>query len=328
MKKGMFIVIEGIDGSGKGTQTRILCTWLKKQGYEVFQTHEPTDSKIGKIIREGLKEGNFDPIVEALLFAADRAEHVKEVVQKINEEKVVISDRYLYSSLAYQGAEGVDEKWLNEINKFFPKPDVVIYLDLSPEVGLKRISSKKLLRSTQKEKEYLERKETLEKVRKNYLEQAKENSQFFTINAENPKKKVQTSIRRVIGRLLPSNEYTIIKKIRENPGLIEDGLKIEEMKLTDSMSFFDFYGKDRNNNPVFIEVKKSAIGMSTVALLDKNITAFKQKNPNTKIRVFLIAPEIPPKVKNLLIKKGIEHKKIKFDSGNIEDTQSKLKKWE
>lgn len=202
MRKGIFVVIEGIDGSGKGTQSKLLNKWLKEKGHSVFLTTEPTDGKVGKLLRVVLKEGNIKPETLALLFAADRREHLKEIKTKLNEGKIVISDRYLYSSIAYQGAQGVDKRWIMEINKFSLVPDLVVYLDVSPEVGLGRISSKESFRSIQKEKEYLEKKGFLERVRKNYLAQAKENSLFVTIDAEKTLKEVQTTIRRVVGRFL------------------------------------------------------------------------------------------------------------------------------
>ncbi len=202
MKKGLFIVIEGIDGSGKGTQSKLLNTWLKGKGHSAFLTMEPTEGDIGKLLREALKHGNVAPKPLALLFAADRIEHNVQIKKKLSEGKNVICDRYMYSSIAYQGAQGVDKEWIGEINKFALVPDVIIYLDVSPAVGLGRISSKGSFRSLQKEAEYLEKKEFLEKVRNNYLEQANENSLFFTINADLLLKDVQTAVRRVVGRFL------------------------------------------------------------------------------------------------------------------------------
>lgn len=202
MMKGRFIVFEGIDGSGKGAQTRLLSGWLKDKGYTVFITKEPTEGKIGKLLREALKSGNVKPEPLALLFAADRLEHCFLIKRKLSEGKIVVSDRYLYSSIAYQGAQGIEKKWIEGINKFALIPDSIIYLDLDPEIGLERISSKESFRSLQKEKEYLEKKDFLEKVRKKYLEQSDTIPLFYTIDAKMPIKEVQTSVRKIIGRIL------------------------------------------------------------------------------------------------------------------------------
>jgi dTMP kinase len=201
MKPGIFIVIEGIDGSGKGIQSKLLYNWLKKKGQAVWLTREPTlTTELGEIVRSALKYGKIKPGNLALLFATDRAFHSNDIEKKIKEGVIVISDRYYYSSLAYQGAQGLDEKWLKSINKFSLKPDVVLYLDISPDLGLKRISSNESLRSITKEKEYLEKKKYLKIVRKNYTELALNIPFFFTIDADKPVKNVQSDMRRVIGR--------------------------------------------------------------------------------------------------------------------------------
>jgi dTMP kinase len=194
----MFIAIEGIDGSGKGTQAKLLNKWLKEKGYETFLTKEPTTGVIGRLLREALKEGGLDSKTEALLFAADRAEHVKEILPKLEEGRVVITERYLLSSMAYQGASGVSMEWVKEVNRFAPSPDIVLLLDVSPEVGLKRI--------TFREKEYFERREFLSKVREIYLDLEKDHKNIIKIDASGSIEDVQTAIRRKIGRILSTWE--------------------------------------------------------------------------------------------------------------------------
>lgn len=223
MKKGLFIVIEGIDGSGKGTQSKRLKSWLTDKNkhattHSVFHTMEPTGGKIGVLLRNALKDGTIAPKILALLFAADRIEHCKEIEQHLEEGKIVISDRYLYSSIAYQGSQGVDKEWIMEINKFSLIPDIVFYLDITPESGLKRIFSRaksyEHLKNEQKERDYLEKIDSLEKVRKNYLKLADENPFFVTINAEKTRKEVQGSIRKVMGRLLKAGKTSNDKDLR------------------------------------------------------------------------------------------------------------------
>lgn len=146
-KQGLFICIEGLDGSGKTTQAKILVKNLMKQGYTALYTAEPTNGKIGKLIRRYLHgERRVSGIIEALLFAADRFEHVSEEIRPaLAEGKIVVSDRYVYSSMAYQGASGIDVEWIKMINKYILKPDLAIFIDVAPEVVLQRIRRKKTI---------------------------------------------------------------------------------------------------------------------------------------------------------------------------------------
>ncbi len=162
--KGLFICLEGLDGCGKSTQAKLLARWLKKRGARVLLTSEPTQSPIGKLLRRSLKVGlGMPPLAEALLFAADRAWHVKNVIEPALEEgTIVVCERYFYSSLAYQGARGVPQELIWEMNKFFPQPDLAILIDVSPSVVMKRLKEKDL--------DFFERDlEFQKRVRENYL---------------------------------------------------------------------------------------------------------------------------------------------------------------
>jgi dTMP kinase len=117
------------------------------------------------IIRGGLKEGVFDPTTEALLFAADRRQHTTQIKNELKKGKVMVCDRYLQSSLAYQGAHGLDSGWIESINNFALKPDVLILLDLPVEMALERVNSRG------KKTDYFEKVEFLKRVRKIYLNQ-------------------------------------------------------------------------------------------------------------------------------------------------------------
>ena len=142
---GVFITLEGGDGAGKTTQAELLHTWLSAQGRDVVRTREPGGTDTGQAIRELLLHSAIDiaPKAEALLYAADRAQHVAEVVRPALERgDVVVQDRYIDSSLAYQGAGRVletgevrhlsawatDELW----------PDLTVLLDIAPEDGVLR----------------------------------------------------------------------------------------------------------------------------------------------------------------------------------------------
>ena len=143
-KKGCLIVFEGIEGSGKTTASRNLQKYLTTKEYKASWTREPTISKIGTLIEEILR-GETIVAEEAipLLFAADRADHTKRMIlPAINKGYIVISDRYVHSSLAYQksGMGKVFKRdWLETINKYSINPDLVIFLDIAPEEGLSRI---------------------------------------------------------------------------------------------------------------------------------------------------------------------------------------------
>ncbi|AHF79688.1 dTMP kinase [Thermococcus paralvinellae] len=184
---GIFIVLEGIDGAGKSTQAKLLAKWFEKRGYEVVLTKEPTDTAFGKLIRRLVLTGGREGIIdgakisheaEALLFAADRAEHVKKLIEpSLKAGKVVISDRYFYSSLAYQWARGLDLEWLINLNKFAIRPELVILLDLPVKESMKRINGRKL------KSEFDKIAELQKKVRENYLKLVEMFPEMKIVNA-------------------------------------------------------------------------------------------------------------------------------------------------
>lgn len=145
MYKGCLIVFEGIDGSGKSEQYRRLIKNLEKERYYVVPTKEPTPNQpIGMLIRKVLYEST--EVTEkalALLFAADRADHTERKIKPaLKDGAVVVSDRYVHSSLAYQSRgmkTELDLNWLYTINRFALDPDIVVFLDISPEVGQNRL---------------------------------------------------------------------------------------------------------------------------------------------------------------------------------------------
>jgi len=141
-RKGFFIVFEGVDGSGKTTQIERLRDFFKGKGYKVNLTKEPTENSIGSLIWEYMKskDRSLAPETEALLFAADRLEHGKWIKETLENGEIVISDRYIHSSLAYQGAAGVELDWIRSLNRRAFKPDMVILLDINPDSSLERVS--------------------------------------------------------------------------------------------------------------------------------------------------------------------------------------------
>ncbi|MEM5772823.1 MAG: dTMP kinase [Candidatus Aenigmatarchaeota archaeon] len=168
MPKGVFIVLEGIDGSGKSSQSKLLFDFLQKNKIDSILTHEPTDGDIGSLLtNKYLKEVDL-PLVDAFLFAADREEHLKKVIiPALDQGKVVISDRYYHSTLAYQQAQGLELEFLLELNKKFIKPDLTIIIDLEPEIAVDRIEKDKNRKMEDRKK--FEKVEFLKKVRNNFL---------------------------------------------------------------------------------------------------------------------------------------------------------------
>jgi dTMP kinase len=143
---GVFITLEGPEGSGKTTQVPLLAAWLEEQGYDVVQTREPGGTAIGERVRTLLHDPVYvemQPRTEILLYSASRAQLVAEVIRPaLNAGNVVLCDRYFDSTYAYQGyGRGLSLEALRQITVFATgglMPDVTLYLDIPPEVGLRR----------------------------------------------------------------------------------------------------------------------------------------------------------------------------------------------
>jgi dTMP kinase len=190
-KKGIFICIEGLDGSGKTTHAHRLVRNLQKKGFDAIYTTEPSRGEYGKFIRASVLQGKkrVPRVMEALLFAVDRVEHLEKTVKPaLKEGKIVVSDRCVYSSLAYQGAAGLDLEWIEEINRFALSPDLVIYIDVPSEVVVKRIRRKKSV---------MERLETQRKVKEVYMKFV-DNGKLMPIDGDKTKGEVEQSILSVI----------------------------------------------------------------------------------------------------------------------------------
>jgi dTMP kinase len=143
LSKGFVVAIEGIDGAGKTTQANMLYSYLKSKGIDTILSKEPTESVYGRKIRElaqGQRESTH-PLEEYQLFVQDRKLHVENVIKPaLAEKKIVILDRYYFSTMAYQGAIGLDPIAIRAENeKFCPIPEMVFLVMISPELGLGRI---------------------------------------------------------------------------------------------------------------------------------------------------------------------------------------------
>jgi len=141
MKQGVLIAFEGIDGTGKSTQIHLLADYLRAKGFEVVETREPTDGPYGRRIRRlYVNRQSSTPKEELELFVQDRRQHVDEVIAPaLAEGKIVLTDRYYYSTAAYQGAVGMDPEMIFAANDFAPRPDLVVLLVMNPEESVRRI---------------------------------------------------------------------------------------------------------------------------------------------------------------------------------------------
>lgn len=184
----MYIVFEGIDGAGKSTQIQLLKEWLEDNGFRVETLVEPTDSEVGKLIRHILQrpDATTDNVQKTLglLFAADRM----LIMDKLSDEsKIIISDRSFISSLAYQEPMN----WIEELNRYAKKPDLLILLDLDVKKSVSRTSGE----------DTFENEEFLTGVRDNYLNLAK-NYEHQIIDANNGVNKVSSDIKKAVAPYL------------------------------------------------------------------------------------------------------------------------------
>ncbi|NMX21226.1 dTMP kinase [ANME-1 cluster archaeon GoMg4] len=194
---GILIVIEGLDGAGLSTQAAALAEYLGGKNRMVMLTKEPTASPIGKLIKSALNRNpELSLFALQLLFAADRAEHLeKEIEPALRANKIVISDRYILSSLAF-GAVDNDIEFLKLINSRFRKPDLTVIIDTPPRVCLERITR------TRDNVELFEEEKRLEKVREQFLALKSYFENTFILDGDREKAKVYREIQEVVERTL------------------------------------------------------------------------------------------------------------------------------
>lgn len=198
MKKGIFIVFEGLDGAGKSIQISMLRNWLKARRINPLLTKEPTDNITGNVLKLTLRMEKLAPQTDALLFAADRAEHIDKVIKEnLKKGKVIIQERYVYANLAYQTAQGVSERFVKSINDFAIKPDLIFLLDVPAETALQRNWNVLYFTPGKFEKSV----KFNEKVRKKYLELARKYN-MHVIDATRPQEEVFDEVLKKVSQLL------------------------------------------------------------------------------------------------------------------------------
>jgi len=192
LKKGILIVFEGIDGGGKTTQAKMLIARLHKRGYDAVYFQEPSGSRWGMEIREkAAYKDSISPEGELELFLKDRRENVeKNLKPALKENKIVILDRYYFSTIAYQGAKGISQQKIRKMNEEFAVlPDLVIILDIGPSQGLSRIGGR------EKKDLLFEREDYLLKVREIFNSFREDN--IVHIKADRPLKKIADEIEQI-----------------------------------------------------------------------------------------------------------------------------------
>ena len=204
----MFITFEGPEGSGKTTVANIIVSKLEKLGFKVVHTREPGGTPIAESIRNVIidkKNTNLDPRAEALLYAASRRQHlVEKVWPALKDGKIVVCDRFLDSSLAYQGgARGLGVDNILSVNMFATEgtfPDLTLLFDIAPEDGLKRIAANENREINRLD---LEKLDFHQKVREEFLNLAKKyQDRFVVIDANKPLEEVVENAWLEIGKKL------------------------------------------------------------------------------------------------------------------------------
>ena len=202
---GLFITLEGGDGSGKSTQSGLLVTWLQEAGHTVVVTREPGGTDLGLELREIVlhRRGDIAPRAEALIYAADRAHHIATKVRPALERgEVVVQDRYLDSSVAYQGAGRVlGAQEVRDLSLWATEgllPDLTVLLDLHEELGSDRMAER-----TKYDRLEAETAEFHARVRAAYLElAAAEPDRFLVLDAREPIETIAAAIRERVAQLL------------------------------------------------------------------------------------------------------------------------------
>lgn len=206
MKKGMFIVVDGIDGSGKSEIVKMLHNYLfsKNKKYRLLTTREPTNGRYGSHIRQMLRTEK-DPKSSSkrlmMLFIKDREEHLNNTIEPFlsnpnrQEMNIVVCDRYYYSTIAFQHAQGLSMKETIARNKAFRKPDIAFILDSEPSLALERIKHR--------EKEKFEQLDFMKKIRNNFLrlpELLDDNIKI--IDSSKPLQEVFEDVRKEVDKIL------------------------------------------------------------------------------------------------------------------------------
>ena len=226
---GTFITFEGIDGSGKSTQLRLLAQYLRAQGCELLLSREPGGTPVGLRLREALLDvqGEVDPLTELLVFAADRAQHVRKVIRPALEKgAVLISDRYADATRAYQGAgRGFSHELISEIIELATEglvPDLTLLFDVAVEESISRTTR----RSAKNKRDRLdtEKADFHERVREEYLRIARaEPQRVKVIQTTGSIEETQERLREIVVPFLQSRDQLTTRLVNNEPHKLKRG---------------------------------------------------------------------------------------------------------
>ena len=192
MKRGKFIVIEGIDQSGKKTQSLLLKNRLKKKGYKVGYISFPKyNTTIGKLVRKCLRDDKISVEISHILLSANRWEAEKEIRQLLEEMDFLVCNRYRDSNIAYGLANGLNKKWLENLDLGLPKQDLTIFIDIP--------ITESVIRKTENRDRYERNKIFLNNVKSKYINLANKN-RWFKIKGDRSKDEVSNEIWRIVER--------------------------------------------------------------------------------------------------------------------------------
>jgi dTMP kinase len=203
-ERGLFVCLEGGEGAGKSTQSRLLVDWLEAAGHTVLLTFEPGDTEVGKALRQIVLSpatGELSHRTEVLLYAADKAEHVDTVVlPALARGEVVITDRYVDSALAYQGAgRDLVVSEVEHVNRWATgdlRPHLTVVLDLEPEAGLGRFEERDRIEGQSLEFH--------QRVRQGFLDlAAADPDHYLVLDARAPVDEIAVAVRERVEKLLP-----------------------------------------------------------------------------------------------------------------------------
>jgi len=202
----MFIAFEGLDGSGSSTQALLLADRLRAEGHAARVTKEPTSTNpIGRMIRDVLQhKWESSPEALQLLFSADRAEHLRlEINPALENGEVVITDRYLFSTIAFGSLSVHDVNWLKQLNRLYPLPDLTFVFKLKPEECIRRIEKRQLAFGGKTE--LFEEQEKLSKIWKTYEIIIKDYPSMHLIDASKSVEEIAGEIWKIVEKNLKTS---------------------------------------------------------------------------------------------------------------------------
>lgn len=194
---GLFVAFEGLDGSGSSTQVNRLVENLRSDGLKSYQTKEPTNNIIGGLIR-GQLTGDWRAGMECLqlLFAADRAHHLdREIIPALKKGKIIISDRYFFSTIAF-GSIDVDKQWLLTLNEQFIYPDIIFLIKVPPKICVQRMQENRL------ELELFEEEQKLNKIWKTYEWLANEFKNVFILDGSKSREQIAGEVHEIVKKAI------------------------------------------------------------------------------------------------------------------------------